>query len=73
MQSQAWKAKHEQIIGALSDLQHDHKEKVDIGHSVELFKQRHGQESQKGVLVAAHQIVLATEKKMNTESVSRET
>lgn len=34
---------------------------------MELLKQRHGQESQSRVLVAAHQIVLATaEKEVNT-------
>lgn len=48
--------------GPSSDLQHHHEEEVDVGHPVELLKQRHGQESQGGVLVAAHQIVLATKK-----------
>lgn len=45
-----------------ADLQRNHEEKVEVGHPLELFKQRHGQESQRGVLVAAHQIVLATNK-----------
>lgn len=44
-----------------SDLQHHHEEEVEIGHSLELFKQCQGQESQGGELVAAHQIVLATD------------
>lgn len=45
-----------------ADLQRDHEEKVEVGHPLKLFKQRHGQEGQQGVLVAAHQIVLATKK-----------
>lgn len=45
-----------------ADLQRDHEEKVEVGYPLELFKQRHGQESQRGVFVAAHQIVLATNK-----------
>lgn len=45
-----------------ADLQDDHEEKVEVGHPLELFKQRHGQESQQGVLVAAHRVVLATSK-----------
>lgn len=44
----------------MPDLQHHHEEKVQVGHSMELFKQCHGQESQGGVLVAAHNIVLET-------------
>lgn len=49
-----------------TDLQHYHEEKVEVGHSLELLKQRHGQESQAGVLVAAHQIVLTTNKTMQS-------
>lgn len=50
-----------------SDLQHHHEEEVEIGHSLELFKQCHGQESQGGVLVAADNIVLATDTNGNRE------
>lgn len=53
-----------------TDLQRDHEEKVEVGHPLELFEERHGQESQQGVLVAAHQIVLATK---NTERCSNDT
>lgn len=45
-----------------TDLQRDHEEKVEVGHPLELFKQSQGQESQRGEPVAAHQIVLATNK-----------
>lgn len=46
-----------------TDLQHNHEEKEEVGHSLELFKQHHGQEGQGGVLVAAHHIVLETNRK----------
>lgn len=67
------KTEWERTAEPSSDLQHHHEEKVEVGHSLELFKQCHGQENQEGVLVAAHQIVLATVKKRNTEKGTRDT
>lgn len=55
------------MVEPSSDLHHHHEEEVEIGHSLELLKQRQGQEGQWGVFVAAQQIVLATVKKCNSE------
>lgn len=49
-----------------ADLQGDGEEVVEVGHPLELLKQRHGQEGQQGVLVAAHHIVLATSNTQTT-------
>lgn len=52
-----------------SDLQHHNKEKVEICHSLELFKQCQRQESQGGVLVAVDRIVLATDRERETSTM----
>lgn len=55
-----------------ADLQGDREEIVEVGHPLELFKQRHGQEGQQGVLVAAHQVVLATSNTQTTNLTQSE-